>query len=306
MTDEKQLLNSIVELAAKVAQKHKTGSAIETYEIDLLWDLGNLLQAYQNGRSTDVIFGSIKNELRIQRRKFDIRLYRGALAIFSYWQNKQDYLRVIKSLNSWGKLREVVPLLEVVLRSEAKINRQDISALIDGANSKTYEEVRELAKKLRLKGDPIFENLGIDIHELEDTLYGVSENLRLRLEENNAEFTNSFRKDFNEYILSIRKCLSVFQNEDTYQTYKKDIQDFAKQAPITASTDELKTLSKLVFDIAKLAISEAARKRAREEIGQKPFGDLSTYLKALSSEDNRKRFLKNQEILNTFLGSMQS
>ncbi len=307
MTNTKPTTGDITDLAFKIIGKEKTGSALEAHEIKLIWDLGDLLHVYCNSRPFHIVLDVIKKEWTATKRgKFDSRLYRGALTVRNYWADKEDYLITIKSLNSWGKLREVIPLLDLVLTGE-KITRQDIDELVHQARNRTYPELRDLVKILRLKGDPVFEELGIDIYELEKELYEVNADLINRLEKNDQEFYAAFRTTFDENkILAVRKCLSGLQNDEVYLKYKTDIKEFSKQTMTDTLNPELTSLSKLIGEIVRLTVSEAGRKKIREEVGIRLFGDLSTYLKALSSDENRDRFLKNQEVLKAFLGGMQS
>lgn len=300
-------LNEIIGLASKIVGKGKTGSALEAHEIKLIWDLGDALQKYCNGRPLHTVIDTLEKEwLSAKHNKFDPRLYKGALTVRTYWSDKKDYFATIKSLNSWGKLREVTPLIDITLKSDAKISRKDIEDLIQQAHGRTYPEVRDLVRVLRLKGDPIFEELKIDIYELHRQLYETAENLAAHLFQNDKSFIDMYRKNFNEKtVLEIRKCLSGIQNEDVYSKYKKDIKEFAQKKMTAPSSPDLAPLTQLIEDIARLAASEAGRTRIREEFGMQKFGDLSTYLKAFLSDGNRDKFMRDQEVLKKFLGGMQ-
>jgi len=305
--DQTSVLNEIIGLASKIVGKGKTGSALEAHEIKLLWDLGEVLQKYCNGRPLHTVIDTLEKEwFAAKHNKFDLRLYKGALTVRAYWSDKKDYLTTIKSLNTWGKLREVVPLSDIALKPDAKISRQDIQDLIQQANGRTYPEVRDLVRVLRFKGDPIFEELGIDIYELHRQLYDIADNLFGRLLQNDKGFIDAYRKNFSEKtVLEFRKCLSGIQNEEVYAKYKPDIKEFAQKKMTAPSSPDLAPLAQLIEDIARLAASEAGRTRIREEFGMQKFGDLSTYLKAFLSDGNRDKFMRDQEVLKKFLGGMQ-
>lgn len=293
----------VLEQASSMTVKKVTGSAYNAYNIEGLWDLGESLRQYEPGLQRNLKLAKLERLWdKTQKEEFDTRFYRAAITARNYFEKRDGYVALIKSINTWGKLREVYPLLERVGKTDSQLNEYDIENLIRNAKNATYEEVRTLAKQLRLKGDPIFQELGIDTHDMQKMLMSSCREMREKLEAGDEEFYTKFRQDFNaDRLLAIRTCLSGIQNTQVYEKYSDKIRR-ASQVVHVAKNPDIADLVTLCSNITKLAASERGRTESSAEIGSNLFAELSTLMKAMSSGEERTRYLRNQETLRTFLG----
>lgn len=280
------------------------GSAYEAHNIKLLWDIGAEVNELTKKINFDNLLSKISDACQKSGIRFDDRLYRYAREVNKFW-TRDEYFNVIKSIDTWGKLREVVPLLKLTREKEQKISKKNIDKSIVRCRDETYKEVRSIFKNLRKKCDPVLAELGVDIYDLDEALHLTNEQLVQKLENKDEAFEKGFRLIFNEaFVKNSRMFLAGINKEDIYTKFQSKINSFLKlELPKTENTLNQQILD-IITTLKIVATNRATRIKLREEPLIIQLGKLSTYMKALSSEENYKQYVENKEILNKFISGL--
>lgn len=299
-------ISKIVDFCVTVISEERTGSRYIGHDINKIWDLGELITTFFPTNSISSLLPKLEAVHRERRIRFDNRLYRGAFVFKRYYDKKEDYIKVIKIINSWGKLRELVPLCENVL-SNADHKKEDVEATINKCKSLTYTEVRELFRKFRGKTDKLLKELDIDGEEVQDALLDLSDGLNALLESGNSEREKELREEAGAGNLrNLRLLLSALQTEAVYQKNIKEIRNLSRKDMILPefSSNLMKEITLFFNIIIRIVNNESARIYIRKLISITFIGNLATYLRALESDSNKNQYLKNKEILNKFISKM--
>lgn len=297
-------MEKLLTLTSKTQGNLTRGSTYEPHDITLLWEIGAETNLLAKQLDFDRLIVKISDACKKTKRRFDYRLYRYASEVNKFW-TKEEYIEVIKRIDTWGKLRELVPVLRLTQAKEPKITKKDIDKVVAECQDQTYKDVRTILKSLRRKCDPVLAELGIDINDLDESLHATNERLVEKLEHNDEIFTKKFRALFDvTFLRNSRMFLASLQKEDVYKRFQKEINAFLGNRLPETDNNLLNQILKIISDLKIIALKKLTRIKLREEHLTDQLGRLSTYMKGLSSEENYKQYLGNKEILNKFLSGL--
>lgn len=301
-------INEIVEFCSKIISEERVGSRYESNDIQKIWQLGNRIISLIKPLNISTLLPKLQNVHSIKGIRYDDRLYRAAITFRNYWPDESFYREAIKNLNVWNKLRELTPICDRILTGASKYTRDEVDNLIKQCKDKTYTEVREIFIRFRKREDKILEELGIDKYEFRDTLIEVADELHKIIEED-IKIENELRRVYSpEQFREFRLLLSALQKEDVYlnKKWNKEIKKIVKKKLPETDLQIGKRINEIFTSINNFINNEKARISIRDEIPVTFIGNLSTYLRAIESDENKQQYKKNKDILNKFIGKMGS
>ena len=298
----------IVDFCSQIISEGKIGSRYESNDVQKIWRLGDIIISKITPLNVNSLLPKLQKAHELKKIRYDVRLYKAAIAFRKYWEQEPTYKEVIKNLNVWGKLRELHPIIERVINDESEHSRQEIEKLITQCKEKTYTEVREIFKRFRRADDKILEELDIDIYEFSELMVNLSEKLKKAIDED-SNLESDLRKIYSpEQIKDFRLLLSALQKEDVYinKKWNAEIKKIVRKHFPEATIDISKDINQVYEMVKKVIINDKARRAVRKEVPIMFIGNLATYLRALESEVNKSQYKKDKEILNKFLGNIGS
>ena len=149
--------------------------------------------------------------------------------------------------------------------------------------------------------------MGFDVYDIDDRLHQINESLRNKINKRDSIFESVFRKTFDEQTLkNIRLYLSSLQKEEVFTKFEKEIKYFAgKPLPRGSENNDVQEILDIINELRKLIKSSKGRDMLHEQFISSDLGFLSTYMKALSSDDNLNKFKENEKVLNMFLSGLK-
>lgn len=297
----------IVEFSAKIISEEKIGSCYEGNDVTRLWKLGDKIFNLFKPLDLPLLLPKLQEAHKLRNLRYDDRLYRASIIFRQYWTEEKDYIKAIKKINVWTKLRELYPICKGIVENKSEYTREDIEKLIDKCENLTYMEVRDVFIKFRGKTDKLLNELGIDGCEFNELIIQLSDELNKVIEENDIITESKIRIIFSpKYLRDLRLLLSALQKEDVYQNkkWKQEIKKIVKKNIPTGEPQIIRDINKVFEQIIKFITNDNARKKIREETTATFIGNLSTYLRAIESDANKKQYQKNKEILNKFIGKI--
>ena len=301
-------IDEIVEFCSKIINEERVGSRYESNDIQKIWQLGNKIISLIKPLNISTLLPKLQNIHSIKGIRYDDRLYRAAITFRNYWPDESFYKEAIKNLNVWNKLRELTPICDRILSGASKYTREEVDKLIKECKDKTYTEVREIFIRFRKIEDKILEELGIDKYEFRDTLIEVADELH-KILEGDIKIENELRRVYSpEQFKEFRLLLSALQKEDVYlnKKWNKEIKKIVKKKLPETGLQIGKRINEIFTSINNFINNEKARISIRNEIPVTFIGNLSTYLRAIESDENKQQYKKNKDILNKFIGKMGS
>ena len=302
-------INEVVEFYSSIISNEKIGSRFEGNDIKIIWKFGDLIISKIKPLNLSVFLPKIKKLQESKGIRYDDRLYRAAITFRKYWPNESLYLQATTKLDVWTKLRELYPICDRILEGKSEYNKEDVDKLIHRCKDLTYPKAREIFIAFRRKGDKLLRELGIDEYEFNDMITDIQDKLEMVLEENNLQAEQDLRKIFSsKNFRDFRLLLSALQKEDVYlnKKYNDEIKRMTIKSIPISDLPIAASISKLFASIVKFINNQEARKTIRASIPITFIGNVSTYLRAIESDQNKTEFKKNKEILNKFLGNMSS
>lgn len=297
---EVEPLAEVLQAVRRVVSETKTGSAIDKYRIEYLWDLGDALIRHGGAEVGGVPgAGSVLDALRTGGVSLYPTVLKNAVRVRKYWPERASYVAVANSLSSYGKLKDVIQLFNPA----AELPRTELESFLSYAASATYVETLERAGQLKARfikrGDsdlPDTDALAEDVHEATDVL-------KLMIESGNEDAIRSVREVLApDKSKDLRLLISALQNPDVYARYRKQVRSALLPSPEELEIRGHASLGEVVRILSPLRTANPRLfPRIATEVGRPYLGELATLLKAVGSSEEQDRYLKNQEVLRRFV-----
>jgi hypothetical protein len=290
-------LDRIADVVQKIQKDSKIGTAYERYDITYLWDLGEQIRLYSAFATdkSDVVAEVMDYLTRRSIRCLPL-LLKNAETTRRVWTRREDFLQFAKDA-SYGKLREVLPILDPEFVSQHKVAKGDLDNLGRTLAGSTYEEVLEHIRKLRDKYDPSRQS--VDQDSFYQELYSAIEDLRQLVEKPNLRALTEFREKFGpKLIQDSRRLLAAMKNEGSFDRLAKELpREFGRD--LDTKTEDLDGhLFRVIYNLSRIRNAPVAvRENLRERIGMARLGELSTLMKAASNDEEMERYLRGQKLL---------
>jgi len=294
---KEQILKYIAELVQKIQKDEKIGTAYEKYNTQYLWELGDSILQYRSfAEDKEDTVGEIMRYLQSRSVRCVPVLLKNAETARSAWATGQDYLKAAKDV-SYGKLKAALPIFDPDFVSHARAEKQDLDSLAGILRDSTYEQVLEHVRKLREKYDP--RCISVDFDELYSDLYAATERLEEIALKRDSDAISAYRSRYSpKFIEYTRRLIAEMKNEDMFQKLRRSIPaEFKKTLDVqeTGFDHEFLRVIQSLLQIHRGA--PASRERLRQKVGIARLGELSTLLKALSSNDELERYLRGKRLL---------
>jgi len=287
----------VAELIQKIQKESKIGTAFERYDSQHLWDLGEQLRLYSDfAADRKDIVAEIIACLETRSIKCLPLLLKNAETARRAWPIREQFLEVANDV-SYGKLKAVLPIFDPDFVSQAKVSQQDLEGLGRMLARSTYEEVLEQARKLRGKYDP--RGVSIDFDEFYQELYSATQKMRQLVEKQVKEGLKEFRQKFTpNFIEDSRRLMAAMRSEEMFAKLASKLPEKFGQGLDTKAENLEGHLFRVVHGLSRIRQAPAAlREKLRERIGIARLGELSTLIKAASSDDELERYLRGQKLL---------
>ena len=275
--------------------------------IDPIWDLGDLIKkeidkemSFEELISFAVPQLIYKTDLK---RNTIVRNLRVSFKVVKLFPKKQEWLKVTPKIVNLKKLKLLENLLNPDYRKENGIPNTEITNLMNRLKDMKGEELAKITKKIHSKY--IKGYLDIDY----EVIWVNCDSINIILEEvihnNNSNFIKNFRETYNKIKLNnIRLFLSMVKNEKVFEKHRSKFKsfDFIDKLHNTQLVDFNNNLNQLLQELIKIEKSnEAQRMKMRSDIPISWLGQISTRLKALSEDQELKRYKLNESILKKVL-----
>ena len=298
MQTKDQILENIRVLAGKIQKdKSMTGSAIDKYDSTHIWDLGDQITSY--GKVTGNPQAAIAQILYyLQKKSISIQatLLKKAETARRAFPTRAEYLRLAEGI-SYGKLREVLTIYDPDFSKELDVSTNDLDALRISVSKMTYEEVRSRIRSIREKYDPEGEN--VDFDELWEEISSAIEELTEMIEQKDQSRISNFRSQMDmDFISESRKLMAALSNEQMFLKLNRQLPS-RFGLDLTLSEDSLRgQIHRVLHDLAMIR-NESSEKRdkLRQRIGISMIGELSTLMKAATSDEEMSRYLRGRSII---------
>jgi hypothetical protein len=290
-------LGRILELVKDIVSGSKTGTAIDRYRIMPLWDLGGALGEVDAGGAA--IWFVIDSVLRKDGILAKPTLLRTATRVRRYWASKAAFERVAGVLGSYGKLKDVIQ----IFNPEVAVPQLELDQFLLEVAGTTYVETLDAAS--RLKAKYIRGELGgaVDSDTLYETIQEATSEIEAIIENGDDSALSRVRAAIQpEESRSLRMLLSSLQSEAVHDRYASEIRRSKLPSPGRLDSGRFPSLAAAVRALEPLrSIEPSSLKRVSREFGLSFLGDMATVLKATESDEEKRRFLKNREVIRKFL-----
>lgn len=281
----------------QIQKDSKIGTAYERYDIQHLWDLGEQIRQYGSiaADNKDVVAEVIDLLARRSIKCLPL-LLKNAETTRTAWSTKEEFLKVAVG-TSYGKLREALPIFDPEFVSQNKVSKEDLETLGRSLADSTYEKVLELARRLREKYDP--NRMSVDYDAFYQELYSATEKLRSAMARRDAEDLREFRQKFSPELIDYsRRLLAAMKNEERFKKLAAGFPSDFTRTSSGAGEDLESNLSEVIQTLSQIRKAPAsARESLRQRIGIARLGELSTLMKAASSDEEMERYLRGQRLL---------
>ena len=293
----------LVGLVRRIVRGTKTGSAIDRYDVALLWDLGEALDSSGDHKPMSrTAEASVLDQLEAAGFEVGPTLIRNAQRVRRYWVRREEFLPVAASIGSYGKLKEILVLFDPKVR----IPPQELERLKAKAKDSTYVDTLAFASGLKRRyikglddGLPDTDALGEAVHGALGLLKGV-------VSRTDEKALNALREALGaEASRILRLAISALQNPDVAAKYHLQLQRDALPSPDAVEMVGHHELAAVIRMLEPIRRGDPRLfPRIADEVGRPYLGELATLLKASESPAEARRYLKNQEVLRKFaLGS---
>lgn len=297
---EEEPLAEVLLAVRRVVSETKTGTAIDKYRIEYLWDLGDALIRH-GGTEIGGVPGadSVLEALRAGGVSLYPTVLKNAVRVRKYWPERAAYAAVALSLSSYGKLKDVIQLFDPT----AELPQVELDSFLRYAASATYIDTLARAGQLKARfikrrdGDlPDTDTLAEDVHEAADVL-------KQMIESGNEDAIRSVREVLaSDKSKDLRLLISALQNPDVYARYQKKVRSALLPSPEELEMRGHARLGEVVRILSPLRTANPSLfPRIATEVGRPYLGELATLLKAVGSSEEQDRYLKNQEVLRRFV-----
>jgi hypothetical protein len=295
-----QSLDQIVVIVRAVVSGTMTGSAIDKYRVDILWDLGDKL-IERGGAEIAGVPDAGQVLAAVKQAGIDAgpTLLKNAVRVRRYWPLKENYQKVADALQTYGKLKDVIQVFD----PEKKVPVHELEAFLKFSETATYVDTLERAAAIKQRYiRPTIEGLP-DIDTLAESLDAATSLLRRMVESRNQQAISSVQTELTpEKSRALRLLLSALQSPEVYSRYRAQIRTAIFPSPEAMDILGHHDLGTVVRILVPLKTANPTLfPKIVKEIGRPYLGDLATLLKALESPDEQKRYFKNQEVLRRFL-----
>ena len=295
-TSEGHILDDMATLILKIQKDEKIGTALEKYDTEYLWQLGDRILQYKSlSSSRNDTTGEIIRHLENQSIRCLPLLLKNAETARRVWKRNEDYLRIAKGV-SYGKLKAALPIFDSDFASH-RVERGDLDVLANVLRDSTYEQVLQHVRKLREKYDP--RGIAIDFDELYSELYSVNERLVQIANNMNEDAIKAYRERYSsDFIEDTRRLIASMKNEEVFQRLGKSIpKKFVHLLDISAPNFDGE-FARVVTALSRIRqATPSLRERLRKRVGIASLGELSTLLKALSNDEELRRYLRGARLL---------
>lgn len=211
------------------------------------------------------------------------------------WKKECEFLDDVKDV-SYGKLKAILPVIDPDFISQTKIPDAERKRLIENLNEITYKEVLKRVKELRHVYDP--SSLSVDVDQFYSDLHSINEYLESAITKHDNTALASFRSKYSQRLIyDTRLLIATIRSEDTFEKQQKNLPgDFKGLPSVNSDFDE--SFSNIARALIALRRGNPnSRERVRRRIGVSKLGELSTLLKAASSDEELQRYMRGQELL---------
>jgi len=294
---KEQILSQIAKLLTKIQKETKIGTAYEKYDTRYLWSLGDEIHLYfKVAKNKEDIIEEILIYLNESGLSCTPVLLKNAETARRRWKNESDYLRDVNGA-SYGKLKAILPIIDPDFSSQVAFPDQEIKALLSALNTDTYEEVLEKVRRLRRIYDTA--NLSMDIDQFYSDLHSMNSYLEKAVTEHDTKTLDYVRTRYpSKLINNIRMLIASLQSEEALQRIGPSLPKIEKTPEDLMEIEIDVWFSNIINVLVTLKRgSLSSRERVRHQIGISKLGELSTLLKAASSDEELSRYRRGQELL---------
>ena len=293
-------IEDVVSAVNSVVSSTRTGTAIDRYKVELLWDLGNLL-ILRGGNEIGCVPDAVRIRAVLEQNGIVAgpTLLRNAVRVRHYWPNKDDYIGAVSSLNTYGKLKEAIQLFD----PENGIPDTERHAFLKFARTATYSDILERARLLKKKYISQLPEVLSKIDAFTDALDLTTSFLRKIVESRDIDAMTAVRLELTpEKSKSMRMLISAIQSPDVYTRYRNQVRTATLPSPEALSILGYHALGEVVEYLSALQKENPTLfPKIVEEVGFIFLGELATLLKAIESPVELERYFKNKDVLNRFL-----
>ena len=294
---KEQILKHIAELVQKIQKDEKIGTAYEKYDTQYLWELGDTILQYRSfAADKEDTAAEIMQYLQSHSVRCVPVLLKNAETARRAWATGQEYLRHAEDV-SYGKLKAALPIFDPDFVSQAKVEKGDLDSLAKALRGSTYEQVLEHVRKLREKHDP--RCIIVDFDELYSDLYAATERFaQIALEHDNDSISAHRARYSAKFIEDTRRLIAGMKNEDMFQKLSRSIPSKFMETLDTPEPKSDREFLRAIQSLLQIHHGKAAsREMLRQRVGIARLGELSTLLKALSSDEELERYLRGKSLL---------
>ncbi len=290
------IIDYISKIIRKIQSDEKVGSAIERYNTEHLWELGNLiLQYHPIAADKEDITGEIMRHLHDSSIRCGSLLLRNAETARRTWSSSEEYQGIAEGV-SYGKLKAVLPLFDPDFILEADVKKEDLEGLMRSLRDLTYEQVLDEVRRFRAKHDST--GASMDFDELYSDLYEATETLANIVNQKDFDTMRSIRSKYApDFLVEIRRLIAAMKNEKVFQEQDKILPKRIGKGMNESTSDFDGELSRIVHKLSLVRqATPELRDRLRKRVGISRLGEFSTLLKAISTDEELRRYLRGKRI----------
>jgi hypothetical protein len=297
LLSKEAILDRIAALVSTIRKDERIGSALEKYDVEHLWELGENVLLYRDfAADRDDAIREIINSLESRSIYYLPVLLRNAETARRAWPSVEDYAKAARGV-SYGKLKAALPLFDPSFVSQAEVDRKDLDHLAEALRSSTYEQILEEVRQARKKYGS--RAVAIDFDELYSALYLVNDLLRQATAAADTQAVKTFRGSLcPDFADNVRRLIAAMRTEEALQKLSRSIPRSLGSRP-DARGSEFEHQLRAIADCLLLLRNgvPADRERLRQRIGISGLGELSTLLKAICSDEELERYRRGQKLL---------
>ena len=281
---------------AKIQRDTKIGTAFEKYDTRSLWKLGDKIQSYSEvARNKEDAVAEVLLYLNELNFRCPPVLLKNAETARRSWQNEKDYLNDVKDV-SYGKLKAVLPVIDPDFVFQTRLPDTERKSLLKNLNQITYKDVLAKVRILRQVCDP--SSISVDLDQFYSDLHYMNSYLESAILRKDAETLEFFRSRYSQSLINdVRMLLATVRSEETFKKLEKTLPKGISGIPSNENE-----VDRWFSDIAQVLVTlrrgtPISRERTRQRIGVSKLGELSTLLKAASSDEELERYKRAQGLL---------
>ena len=273
------------------------GTAFEAYDADHLWELGEEIRTFREfAPSEENAIEEIQSLCSTRLIQFQPILLKRAESARRAFPDRAKYLQFVKGV-SYGKLREALPVFDPDFVREQHVKSEDLELLRNHLANETYEEVLDEVRRIKERYDP--EGVAIDYDKLWEDTKSAIQTMSGAIAENNRAAITEFRSQFSpQFITQCRMLMAAMNDETSFQKLSKDVPKRFGHAIDLAAPGLQGQIGRVVYAFSILTKGTARRREIlRERLGRMMVGELSTLMKACSSDEEMQRHLRGRQAI---------